>query len=59
MRYRRWGNQEVDRTLEPLGLILKAGNWYLAAHAPTGREPGVRTYRVSRIVELTVLDEHF
>jgi predicted DNA-binding transcriptional regulator YafY len=59
LRYRRWGNQEVDRTLEPLGLILKAGNWYLVAHAPTGREPGVRTYRVSRIVELTVLDEYF
>lgn len=59
LRYRRWGNQVVERTLEPLGLVLKAGNWYLAAHASSGREPGVRTYRVSRIVELTVLDERF
>ncbi|GHF77286.1 putative DNA-binding transcriptional regulator YafY [Amycolatopsis bartoniae] len=44
-RYRRWDGSEVDRVLEPLGLVLKAGNWYLAARAGNG----VRTYRVSRI----------
>ena len=42
--YRR-GDKEVERSLEPLGLVLKAGVWYLVA----GSEGHVRTYRVSRI----------
>lgn len=53
--YRRWDNSEVTRTLEPLGLILKAGNWYLAAR----RNGTDRTYRVSRIFELEELPEPF
>lgn len=55
VRYRRWGGQEVDRVLEPLGLVLKAGNWYLVA----GSEGDVRTYRVCRIDELTGTGEGF
>jgi predicted DNA-binding transcriptional regulator YafY len=35
VRYERWGPEEVPRTLEPLGLVLKAGTWYLAA-SPAG-----------------------
>ncbi|HYI66139.1 MAG TPA: YafY family protein [Candidatus Limnocylindrales bacterium] len=42
--YRR-GDQEVARSLEPLGLVLKAGVWYLVANS----EGQARTYRVSRI----------
>ena len=34
------------RTLIPLGLVVKAGRWYLAAQAPGGSP---RTYRVARI----------
>ena len=30
VRYRRWG-AEVDRDLDPLGLVLKSGTWYLVA----------------------------
>jgi predicted DNA-binding transcriptional regulator YafY len=46
--YERWGGSVASRILEPLGVILKAGNWYLAA-----RRDGVdRTYRISRILEL-------
>jgi predicted DNA-binding transcriptional regulator YafY len=37
---------EVERTLDPLGLVLKAGIWYVVA--ATGDEGQVRTYRVSR-----------
>ncbi|MFF5990198.1 helix-turn-helix transcriptional regulator [Prauserella flavalba] len=48
VRYRRWDDSAVERVLEPLGLVLKAGNWYLAARCD-GSE---RTYRVSRIDEL-------
>jgi len=47
--YRR-GDSEVDRTLDPLGLVLKAGIWYLVASS----EGQVRTYRVSRIRNATV-----
>ena len=39
------GDREVERSLEPLGLVLKAGVWYFVASS----EGGVRTYRVSRI----------
>ncbi|WP_199433899.1 helix-turn-helix transcriptional regulator [Qaidamihabitans albus] len=48
VRYRRWDDSAVERVLEPLGLVLKAGTWYLAARCD-GTE---RTYRVSRIDEL-------
>ncbi|GAA4665827.1 MULTISPECIES: helix-turn-helix transcriptional regulator [Amycolatopsis] len=53
-RYRRWDRTEVDRVLEPLGLVLKAGNWYLAARSGDS----VRTYRVSRIAD-PVVGERF
>jgi predicted DNA-binding transcriptional regulator YafY len=49
VRYRRWGHDEVDRLLDPLGLVLKAGVWYLVAGGPTGAP---RTYRVSRMLSL-------
>ncbi|MEV0123899.1 WYL domain-containing protein [Streptomyces sp. NPDC050703] len=50
--YRRWGG-DVHRELHPLGLVLKAGNWYLAASV----DDRVRTYRVSRFVEVTVVEK--
>ena len=43
----------MDRRLEPYGLVLKAGRWYLVA------APGPRTYRVDQILDLRVLDEEF
>ncbi|HJQ46235.1 MAG TPA: YafY family protein [Amycolatopsis sp.] len=54
-RYRRWDSSDVERVLDPLGLILKAGNWYLAAQC----EASTRTYRVSRVLELAELDDTF
>lgn len=41
----------MDRRLEPYGLVLKAGRWYLVAG------PGPRTYRVDQILDLTPLKE--
>lgn len=38
----------IRRTLVPLGLVIKAGRWYLVAARPGGRP---RTYRISRITE--------
>ena len=45
MRYRE-GPKVVSRRLHPLGLVLKAGVWYLLAQ----RRGEERVYRVSRIV---------
>src|SRR5579862_7778104 len=54
VRYRRWKEPtDVDRRLEPYGVVLKAGRWYLVAG------PGPRTYRVDQILDLCVLDEEF
>ncbi len=41
--------------LEPLGLVLKAGTWYVVALF----EGELRTYRVSRVTEAVLTDEHF
>ena len=54
IQYQRWRG-EVTRTVEPLGLVLKAGIWYLVARC----EGQDRTYRVSRILEMTTSDERF
>ena len=37
------GDSRVERALEPLGLVLKAGTWYVVA----ANEDQLRTYRVS------------
>jgi predicted DNA-binding transcriptional regulator YafY len=42
--YRR-GDDVVTRTVDPLGIVLKAGTWYLVA----ARDDEIRTYRVSRV----------
>ncbi|MFC4002619.1 helix-turn-helix transcriptional regulator [Prauserella oleivorans] len=54
IRYRR-GDGSVQRVLDPLGLVLKAGVWYLVARAGTS----TRTYRVSRVESSAELDETF
>ncbi|WP_345694943.1 helix-turn-helix transcriptional regulator [Kitasatospora terrestris] len=57
VRYRRWYAPElVERRLEPYGIVLKAGQWYVVAHAG-GDAP--RVYRISQILELRPLDEEF
>ena len=57
----RSGAGVVQRTLEPLGLVLKAGVWYLAARGRTtdGNESAVRTYRVDRITSAEPTGECF
>lgn len=50
--YRR-GDHAVERSLEPLGLVLKAGTWYLVATS----EGQARTYRVSRISSAVASEE--
>jgi predicted DNA-binding transcriptional regulator YafY len=54
LRYRRKG-ETTTRAVDPLGLVLKAGAWYLVGRTPDEN----RLFRVSRIVSLLVLDERF
>jgi predicted DNA-binding transcriptional regulator YafY len=54
IRYRK-RDGEVKRLLDPLGLVLKAGVWYLVALS--GRTRSLRTFRVSRVQSVRVLDE--
>jgi predicted DNA-binding transcriptional regulator YafY len=54
IKYDSW-TQLSERTVEPLGLVLKGGVWYLVAR----RETGMRTYRMSQILALTPTNEHF
>ena len=54
IRYMRWKG-ETTRSVNPLGLILKSGMWYLVAEG--GGQ--VRIYRVSRILSLVELGENF
>src|SRR6266540_6103842 len=53
-RYRE-GRRIVRRTLDPLGLVLKGGAWYLVAR----RSAGMRVYRVSRFASVRVREEGF
>ena len=53
-RYRE-GRKVVQRTLDPLGLVLKGGAWYLVAR----RSAGMRVYRISRFASVRTRDEGF
>ncbi|MFJ3873533.1 helix-turn-helix transcriptional regulator [Streptomyces sp. NPDC090082] len=54
-RYRRGDGTEVERELEPHGLVLKAGVWYVCARS--GRS--FRTYRVDRFTAVAVGEDRF
>jgi predicted DNA-binding transcriptional regulator YafY len=45
--YRRADGEAEDRTVDPYGLVFRAGNWYLVGH-DRARE-AVRAFRISRI----------
>jgi predicted DNA-binding transcriptional regulator YafY len=53
-RYAR-ADKVVTRTLDPLGLVCKAGVWYLVAR----HRADIRTYRVSRLQKVTVTERRF
>jgi predicted DNA-binding transcriptional regulator YafY len=56
VRYRRWrAPTDVTRRLDPHGIVLKAGKWYLVARD----HRGMRTYRINQILDLAVLEEPF
>lgn len=50
VRYASW-RRTGWRELEPLGLVVKAGAWYVAACEAGGRD--IRSYRLSSVLELS------
>ena len=54
MKYRSWTTTRSWH-VEPLGLVLKAGAWYLVAAS----SKGIRTFKVAEILELTVEEARF
>lgn len=56
IRYLRWEKpHEVTRSVQPYGLVLKGGRWYLVAC----RDGQFRTYRISRILDAQELPGTF
>ncbi|WP_054710511.1 YafY family protein [Bacillus sp. JCM 19041] len=53
--YKKVDGREDVREVEPLGLVAKTNKWYLIAL----RDNQFRTYRVSRITAVTILDDVF
>jgi predicted DNA-binding transcriptional regulator YafY len=47
VRYAPWRGEEGERDLDPYGLVVHGGRWYLAAHEHLRGE--VRTFRVDRV----------
>ncbi len=56
IRYESWRNV-IDRFIKPLGLVLKAGIWYVVALADSAKAP--RTYRLSNIQSLSIQEKTF
>lgn len=54
IEYESWTRRSAHR-LDPLGLVLKSGDWYLAGRGPRG----IAIYRVGAIAALDVLDAQF
>jgi predicted DNA-binding transcriptional regulator YafY len=54
IRYER-GDRSVERVVEPLGIVLKSGVWYVLART----DEQLRTYRVSRISAAEIADATF
>lgn len=51
----RYGAQAISRRVDPLGLVLKSGTWYLVAR----HRQDIKTYRISRIHRAEVRAETF
>ena len=69
LTYRRGGDRagepgDEPRVVGPLGLVNKAGTWYLVASpaeaaGTPGDAPGVRVFRAARVISVRILAEPF
>jgi predicted DNA-binding transcriptional regulator YafY len=50
LRYRSWTGPDSERDLDPYGLVLHAGRWYVTGH--DSRSGQTRTFRVDRVMSV-------
>jgi predicted DNA-binding transcriptional regulator YafY len=54
LSYQRGNGKQVERLVNPLGLVAKGSVWYLVAAV----EEEVRSYRISRVQNAVLMDSH-
>jgi len=54
-KYQRGDDCDVERVVDPLGLVAKGSVWYLVAAI----DGDIRNYRVSRVIEAEITDQTF
>lgn len=52
--YESWSGT-TTRRVDPLGLVMKAGSWYMVART----KGSLRTFKISNVLQLHVMDETF
>ena len=57
MRYKTRDNRATARKVDPYGLVFIIGMWYLAGYCHLRQ--ALRTFRIDRIMQLTLRDETF
>ena len=50
LRYRSWAGPDSERDLDPYGLVLHSGRWYVTGH--DSRSGQTRTFRVDRVMSV-------
>src|SRR5690625_12142 len=56
VQYKKGNGEESIYVLNPLGLVAKGSTWYVAA---INRDGEYRNFKLSRIINLCLLEEHF
>jgi len=57
LRYRSWAGEDSERDLDPYGLVLHSGRWYVTGR--DSRSGQIRTFRVDRVTAAAPSRETF
>ncbi len=57
IRYHAWNDEETERTLDPYGVICRAGFWYTVGYCHL--RAAIRVFRLDRIMQIEMCDETF
>jgi predicted DNA-binding transcriptional regulator YafY len=57
LRYRSWRGEESERALDPYGLVVHAGRWYLTGWDHLRAD--LRTFRLDRVLAVEMEEETF
>ncbi|HLJ81221.1 MAG TPA: YafY family protein [Ktedonobacterales bacterium] len=57
LRYQAYDGRDTERTVDPYGLVYRAGRWYMAGYCHLRED--VRVFRLDRVTSAEPLDETF